>query len=82
LLRFAHKISKNRRLGDFLPYKLQKHAHKSGFLASLDEKNPQAQQAARHFLRNYPERRISPMKNTKGKKKKIIPLSVLPVLSG
>jgi glucose-6-phosphate-specific signal transduction histidine kinase len=50
LLRFAHKILKNRRLGDFLPYKLRKHAHKSGFLASLDTKNPQVQQAAREAV--------------------------------
>jgi hypothetical protein len=46
LLRFAHKISKNRRLGDFLPYKLPKQPMNRGFCGTKCRKNPQVQQAA------------------------------------
>jgi hypothetical protein len=47
LLRFAQQDQKNRLKRRFLPYKLRKHAHKSGFLRHYWRKNPQVQQAAR-----------------------------------
>jgi hypothetical protein len=49
LLRFAHKTSKNRRLGDFLPLKLRKQPYNRGFDGFFNEKsqkNLQVQQAA------------------------------------
>jgi hypothetical protein len=51
LLRFAHKTSKNRRLGDFLPLKLRKQPINRGFCDTKWRKNLQVQQAARSLLR-------------------------------
>jgi hypothetical protein len=48
LLRFAYKIFKNRRLGDFLPYKLRKEPDNRGFYGfskGKSDKNLQVQQA-------------------------------------
>jgi hypothetical protein len=47
LLRFAHKTSKNRRLGDFLPLKLREQPLNRGFCGTKRRKNLQVQQAAR-----------------------------------
>jgi hypothetical protein len=55
LLRFAHKISKNRRLGDFLPCKLPA-AGKSGFYGTKWCKNLPVQQAARRYAGQVPAR--------------------------
>jgi hypothetical protein len=47
---FAHKIKKNRRLGDFLPRKLRKEPDNRGFCGTKRHKNPQAQQAPRKLF--------------------------------
>jgi murein DD-endopeptidase MepM/ murein hydrolase activator NlpD len=50
LLRFAHKISKNLRLGDFLSLNLPKQPINPDFYGTSGRKNLQAQQAARLVL--------------------------------
>jgi hypothetical protein len=50
LLRFAHKTSKNRRWGDFLPLKLCKQPMYRVFYGTMWRKNLQVQQAASGLL--------------------------------